>query len=237
MIVLICISLTMFVICSIRESIPVTPRSVEYHNRLLIPVPRMDKGIPYDWNQRHEDKVTEAKRSNHDIVFIGDSITHFWETVGEKTWGQYPKAMNLGFGGDNVSQVLWRLDNGEMTSQTPKVVVIMIGTNNLGSPPEEVADAIKLICERIKKISPQSRILLMGILPRSSANGTQPVEKIPKINDQLKAYASGRVTFLNIGDKFLSADGSISDNLMADGLHPTAAGYKIWADAIQEFTQ
>jgi lysophospholipase L1-like esterase len=36
----------------------------------------------------------------------------------------------------------------------------------------------------------------------------------------------------SFGDKFLTADGTLTREIMANGLHPTAKGYQIWADAI-----
>jgi lysophospholipase L1-like esterase len=40
------------------------------------------------------------------------------------------------------------------------------------------------------------------------------------------------IHFLDIGDKFLQADGSLSKDIMPDYLHLSVAGYQIWADAI-----
>jgi lysophospholipase L1-like esterase len=41
------------------------------------------------------------------------------------------------------------------------------------------------------------------------------------------------VKFLDIGSKFLEADGTISKDIMPDALHPSAKGYQIWADAME----
>jgi lysophospholipase L1-like esterase len=41
------------------------------------------------------------------------------------------------------------------------------------------------------------------------------------------------VTFLDIGAKFLTADGLITKDIMPDFLHPNEKGYRIWADAIE----
>src|SRR5262245_8529132 len=43
-----------------------------------------------------------------------------------------------------------------------------------------------------------------------------------------------QVFYMDIGSKFLSPDGTMSAEVMADGLHPTANGYQIWADAIKD---
>ncbi len=73
--------------------------------------------------------------SKVDLLWIGDSITHGWEEKGKAVWEKYyaPRhSFNIGYSGDRTEQVLWRLENGEIDGIAPKVVVIMIGTNNTG---------------------------------------------------------------------------------------------------------
>ena len=41
------------------------------------------------------------------------------------------------------------------------------------------------------------------------------------------------VVFLNINDAFLTEDGVLTKEVMPDLLHPEAAGYKIWAEAME----
>ncbi len=217
-------------------------------NTALKPVPKLENDF-YNWYQRHDSKVREAQSCNHEIVFIGDSITHLFEGDlaspgrGEKIWKELfaaGKAMNLGFGWDRTQNVLWRLDNGEFANQTPKMAVVLIGTNNLTgtenartNSPAEIVGGIQAVCGRILSLSPQTHILLMGIFPRSSPS--DPLRKnIREINSNLEKWASGRkgFQFLDIGDKFLSPDKFIPKELMDDGVHPTTEGYRIWAEAI-----
>ena len=55
---------------------------------------------------------------------------------------------------------------------------------------------------------------------------------IKAINIGLSQFADNKqVFYMDIGDKFL-VDGLVPTDIMADGLHPTAKGYQIWADAI-----
>jgi lysophospholipase L1-like esterase len=68
-----------------------------------------------------------------DLLFLGDSITDGWAKGGKAIWDtRYAplKAANFGIGGDKTEHVLWRLKNGNLTGIQPKVVVLMIGTNN-----------------------------------------------------------------------------------------------------------
>ena len=112
------------------------------------------------WKDRHEEKLALAKQGGWELVFLGDSITHGWERNGKSTWDKYygaRKAINLGFGGDRTEHVLWRLEHGEFDGYKPRVVVIMIGTNNTGHdmhPPEAIAAGIEKIVYYNSKTNP-----------------------------------------------------------------------------------
>jgi lysophospholipase L1-like esterase len=218
-------------------------------NSATIATPVLENDF-YDWHERHRAKCLECERNNHDLVFIGDSITHLFEGDpavpgrGERVWARYygqRRALNLGFGWDRTQNVLWRLAHGEFAGQRPRLVVILIGTNNLTgtsnartNTPPEIAEGIQNICRQIHAASPASRILLMGIFPRSQVDDCLRT-CIRNLNDLLAdLYKSNEtVTFMDIGHLFLSSDGSISPNIMSDGVHLTEKGYRIWAEAVE----
>src|SRR5262249_31376212 len=141
----------------------------------------------------------------------------------------------FGIGGDRTQHVLWRLQNGELDGIKPKVVMLMIGTNNMGSNSvEEIADGIKAIVQEIKKQTPETKVLLLGIFPRSPKAEDSVRTKIKDVNKIVaKLDDDGKsVRYLDIGDKFLEKDGSLSKEIMPDYLHLSPDGYKIWADAV-----
>src|SRR5690242_12067901 len=87
------------------------------------------------WEKRHQGFVAEAKKGGIDLLFMGDSITDFWRNRGSNVWNHYYAplhAANFGISGDRTQHVLWRMANGELDDIKPKVVVLMIGTNNTG---------------------------------------------------------------------------------------------------------
>ena len=89
------------------------------------------------WSRRHADKMKLVQAGGERIVFLGDSITHFWEGAGKDVWKKYfargrYKALNLGFSADRTEHVLWRISNGEFDGYVAKAIVLMIGTNNAG---------------------------------------------------------------------------------------------------------
>jgi lysophospholipase L1-like esterase len=208
-------------------------------NTAIIPVPRDPA-----WVKRHEGFVSQVKQGGVDILFMGDSITDFWRNRGSNVWNQYyaPRhAANFGISGDRTQHVLWRMDNGELDGIKPKVVVLMIGTNNTGKErdkktprntvPETIA-GVRAVVADIRVRLPESKILLLAIFPRGDG-GPEQQAQINEINPAIAKLADGKmVTFLDIGAKFLDADGKLPASVMPDLLHPNEHGYQIWADAM-----
>lgn len=204
-------------------------------NSAIRPEPR-DAG----WVNRHEGFVAEAKKGNAEILFMGDSITDGWR--GQKLWKEkYEplKAVNFGIGGDQTQHVLWRIQNGECDGLKPKVVVLMIGTNNLGrNAPAEIVEGIAAIVKEFRARLPEAKILLLGVFPRT-AKADDPLRKaILGINREIAKLVDGKsIKYLDIGGKFLDAEGNLPADVMPDFLHPNAKGYKIWADAMDPTLQ
>jgi lysophospholipase L1-like esterase len=190
----------------------------------------------------HRAFVWRGKEGPMDVLFVGDSITEGWMAGGAKVWRErywkYHPA-DFGIGGDRTEHVLWRIANGELNGISPKVVVLMIGTNNSKSnTAEEIADADRKIVAEIHSKLPDAKLLLLAIFPRGQDPKDPAIaplrEKIKQVNDELAKLDDGDKTrYLDIGDKFLDADGKIPVDIMKDFLHPTPKGYQIWADAMQ----
>jgi lysophospholipase L1-like esterase len=218
----------------------------------VVPVPStvvattQDRSWPsYDWEKRHALTSAAVKKAKPQILFIGDSITHFfggeqfdsYAMRGQQTWGEFyaPRnAGNIGFGWDKTENVLWRLEHGAIDGISPKLVVVMIGTNNTGNcSAPDIAFGIEGIVHVLHKRLPQSQILLLGIFPRGEKPNPQR-EKIAEINGIIsKLNGTHNVTFLDIGPKFLTPEGLITKDIMPDFLHPNEKGYRIWAEAIE----
>lgn len=213
------------------------------------------------WPARHEAKKAEAASKKVDYVFIGDSITHGWEMLyGGPGYGlnipedrkQYFKegagqvvfnerfadknVLNLGFGGDETQNLLWRLDDGALDGLSPKAVVLMIGINNIGvskMSAEETFAGIKAVVAKLREKVPNARIILMAVLPiHENMPDTEKWQtEVVRLNPMLKKFATDqKIDFLDIGPKLSDADGLPRIDLMPDGVHPNANGYRIWAD-------
>jgi lysophospholipase L1-like esterase len=197
------------------------------------------------WIARHEGFVAQARQGGIDILFMGDSITDFWRNRGSNVWNKYyaPRhAANFGISGDRTQHVLWRMDHGELDGIKPRVVVLMIGTNNTGKErdnktprntvPETIA-GVQAVVADIRARLPDSEILLLGIFPRGTLDDPQRAQ-VALINTVLAKFDDGKmVRCLDIGPKFLEADGTLPKSVMPDLLHPNEHGYQIWADAME----
>ena len=189
-----------------------------------------------------ERKDRLIKTGGTELVFVGDSITDWWRNdpqreIFEDYFGRF-RPYNIGIAGDETQHVLWRIDHGELDGLAPKLVVLMIGTNNLANAGKmsaaETADGVAAVVEAIRRKLPNSKILLLSIFPRANRSD-DPLRLAVNATNRIIAGLQDRKTvfYLDVGSRFLNADGTLSGTLMPDYLHPNARGYQLWADAIK----
>ena len=146
------------------------------------------------------------------------------------------KAANFGIGGDRTEHLLWRLQNGEMEGITPKLAVLMIGTNNTagGHKPEDIAAGVTAIIEAVKAKSTKTKVLLLAIFPRGPDAKAAKRLNNDKVNALIAKLDDGgkTVKYLDIGAKFLQPDGTLTKEIMPDLLHLSAKGYEIETETI-----
>lgn len=194
----------------------------------------------------HAQLVEKARKGGIDIYFEGDSITRRWGTSDAQyhdflsNWMRNFcgwNAADFGWGADRIQNVLWRLDNGELDGVNPKIIVLMIGTNNLyddeGSTSADIARGLHAILRLLQQKAPSATIILMGITPRND-RGTSIVAAIDRINESLSEFADGKkIRYLNMNDKLADANGKLFEGMTVDGLHLSVKGYQVWADALK----
>src|SRR3984885_14254378 len=188
----------------------------------------------------HQELLAKSKQGRIDAYFEGDSITRRWgatdypELLGN--WRQNFfgwNAADFGWGADRTQNILWRLENGELDGVNPKVVVLLAGTNNLGSlllpgqgSADDVARGLQAIVHVIQQKAPAATIIVMGIFPRNDNMAFIPM--IDKINHSLSEFADGKkIRYLNINDKLADGNGKLFDGMMneKDKLHPNLKAY------------
>ena len=145
--------------------------------------------------------------------------------------------------------MIWRLQNGNFDGLKPKLIVLMIGTNNTGhqnrsipehggavytSSPEQTAEGVKMILDILGKKMPQTKVLLLGIFPRGATKDDPMRKQNIATNNLISGFADGkRISYMDIGSTFLQPDGTLPKEIMPDRLHLTSRGYQMWADAIE----
>jgi lysophospholipase L1-like esterase len=198
-----------------------------------IPVTQRRDANTYDWETRHNQVMQYNKMHKPQLVFMGNSITHFWGgepaasiVSGSNSWAKYfgdKNAVNMGFGWDRIENVLWRVQHGELDDISPKQIVLMIGTNNLQfNTDDEIVQGLRFLVKAIQLKQPKSNILIMGILPRKDME-----ERISVLNKQIaKIPIEINIRFADAEELFLDKNKKITASLFSDGLHPNADGYE-----------
>ena len=218
-------------------------------NSAIIPSPQ--KGM----EKRHAEKVESIRKHRFDLLLIGDSIVHNFDRPQFKAvWDQFfaPRnAIDLGYSGGRTENILWNLANGEMDGQSPKVAVVLIGTNNSDdanfaviNTPEQIAEGAAAIVNLIREKSPATKVLLLRIFPRwnvyKKPDGAERGDSVKRFATNLRAGElverlsdSKNVFFLDVNHVFLGLDGKIDRKLMPDLLHPSPKGALAWARAME----
>lgn len=201
------------------------------------------------WLPRHEQKLADAKAIKDkggkiDLLFIGDSITQGWEKEGAAVWEKHYAKRNafaIGFGGDRTENVLWRFQHGALENMSPKLVVMMIGTNNTGhrhENPATTAAGIKNLLNQLRQRLPDTKVLLLAVFPRDEKPDGQLRQINNGVNALIKDYADNKtVFFADINSVFLTKEGVLPKDIMPDLLHPNEKGYELWAKALEPHLQ
>lgn len=188
------------------------------------------------WVRRHESFSQIAAAGNVDLVFLGDSITQNWARNGREVWKEYyakRNAANFGINSDQTGHVLYRIADGNFDGISPKLVVLMIGTNN-PNPPQEVAEGVIAIVKELRKKVPESKILMLGIFPRGQAADDRNRAGNRAANHIFSKVADDEmIHYMDIGDVFTNPDGTISRQVMRDYVHLSPRGYRLWAEGIE----
>jgi lysophospholipase L1-like esterase len=226
-----------------NDKSPVQPLLQKFESLMLLQPPRPNNAATFtQTNQRmgarHEGFVEIAKKGNIDLLLHGDSITDWWlqdanKPMFDKYFGNIRTA-NFAVAGDTTQGVLWGLRNGEGQGFQPKAVMLMIGTNNTGQyTGPEIAEGVGAIVLELKRNFPSTKILLLGIFPRS-VPGDPVRDKIAEVNRIISRLDDQKsVFYMDIGQKFLDAKGVfLPDTFRPDNLHPVAGGYDIWGAAV-----
>lgn len=197
-----------------------------------------------------------AKADGSQVIFFGDSITLAWsmakaegKAVWEKRFAKY-HPINMGNSGDITPVMLYRATKGNLDftkGHAPRVAVLLCGTNNyvvgqsdggkvkwdlgIDTPPGEVADGVRAVAQAFRRKLPETRVIVLGILPVKDQTKWAKCHETNQILASYR-YPKDEVVFIDLEDRFLTAQGSTKRELFTDGTHLTPAGYTVMADAL-----
>ncbi|MBQ4144767.1 MAG: GDSL family lipase [Thermoguttaceae bacterium] len=245
-----CIFLSLFTLALTLSPLPSAAEPLTEAQTAEIHAAKLEAAVVPDPDINHLDRFEEKAKivseGKIELVFLGDSITHHWDNAGKNVQKKYfgdIRLVNLGMGWNRTQHVLWELETIEAEKISPKAVMVMIGTNNLGKgrrpgdvvggTPDEIVAGNAAIVKKIRELWPNAKILLLGDFPR----GHQPTdpyrEKIAKANAELAKLADKEtVFFMDLTPNLLDDDGFLQTPITPDFLHLTPAGYEIWARAV-----
>lgn len=190
------------------------------------------------WANRHKTLCENVRKAKPDVLFLGDSITQNWETAGAAAWAAQIapfNAANFGIIGDRIENLLWRVENSGLGAGfQPKAAVVLIGTNNLWlNTPEETAAGMKTLVDAIRKRSPRTKVLIVGLFPRSEKATDAIRAKVKETNELYAKLANGKdIRFVDIGPAFLGPDGNLTKDASPDFLHLSGKSYAVYASKL-----
>lgn len=210
---------------------------------------------PYDWQARHAAVKQYMEIHKPEYVVIGDSITHHWG--GEPSLGSATRApeawkelfaghtvANMGFGFDYIDNAYYRIQDGELAGHSPRVIIVLLGTNNLGhrhDSPQQCADKMKAFLALLRKEAPGSKILLLSILPRREKELAAPIAETNRLYQQLADNAT--IYFLDLTSVFSrpphAHENGVTGNpqYLLDTVHPNKKGYHALVPVIRRTLQ
>lgn len=186
--------------------------------------------------ERFEAIKREAEARSHPIAFLGDSLTRKWD---RSLWDQHfarLDALNAGVNGDRTEHLLWRIEHGNLAGQKPELVLVLIGTNDIGrnQPPEIIAEGVREILVALRAQLPTSRILLLGVLPRTESPGSERRRQVAAVNQLIRTCADREhVFYADLGDALLDQAGRLTREVSPDGVHLSERGYMLLTDRLE----
>ena len=168
------------------------------------------------------------------LIFLGDSLIEYYD------WqGRFPghRVANLGVAGESVEGLLSRVMKIREAAPETDIILIMSGTNNVAMDDLEFPRFYRVILEKLTALYPGAKIIAHSLPPTMVDFISN--ESIIKANSALKELTKiSGAEFLDIYSRFVDTGGStIKEYLLDDGIHLSSGGYRVWANALEEFIQ
>ncbi len=190
---------------------------------------------------------SESEKPAPEAVFIGDSITYFWNHAerGNPSFFSSHNFLAKGVEGQTSTSVKNRF-SGDVISKNPSKVVILCGANDFAgndgsiASPAFVRDNIAAMAESARAAG--IKVFIGSVLPCNTfwwAPSVNPADNIIALNSLLKTLCDNNgYTYVNYYDSLV--DGStkgLKSEYSLDGCHPTKAGYSVMESIVLPLLQ
>ena len=188
-----------------------------------------------------------------DIIFAGDSITHFMEE--NRLYHDYGYVVNRGIGGDQAHIMAWRF-TADVTQLSPRLCIMLVGVNNMwvmedhidpetGDYEEsEKLRVMKEIEDAFRKMLTEARennfdMWICSELPQAENIGKAAIRNrsIVRVNEMLKGLAAEFGTkYIDYHSALTKEDGLTmkdGEGISREGIHPYHGGYKLMFDVLK----
>jgi lysophospholipase L1-like esterase len=188
--------------------------------------------------QAENAQIQSAKQDKSRVVFMGDSITQFWDT-GDQNIFTNPHFINRGISGQTTSQMLLRFRQ-DVVALKPQKVVILAGTNDIAGSTGAVS--LETIMGNIKSMAEIAKankieVVLCKLLPADHyywSPEIKPAPQIAQLNIEIVKYAkANNLKVIDYYSPMVNEKGGLKPTLSGDGVHPNAEGYKIMKKLIE----
>lgn len=188
-------------------------------------------------------KTVEKKVVDDNYLFLGDSITDFYDL--DKYYEDLP-VVNSEINGNRTTDILNDMKN-RVYRYNPSKVFLLIGTNDIidGKENDEIINNIKKIIELIKENRPYAEIYLESIYPVNKTDNdkislsmvsSRDNDQIIEINKKLKQYCDDKkITYIDLYSKLVDDEGNLKLDYTKEGLHLSDDGYKVVTEEISKY--
>ena len=178
------------------------------------------------------------------IVFVGDSITEFYDL--SKFYDDTTYMVNSGIGATTAEEYR-KILKEKIYQYNPSKVFILIGTNDIqhGETPDEIVGYIKEMVDGIKEVRPMTEIYVESILPTNKTEhekinrnrvGLRTNETIRIVNEKIEALCKEeKVTYIDMFNQMIDEQGQMNLEYTREGLHLTEEGYKKVTEILKEY--
>jgi acyl-CoA thioesterase-1 len=183
-------------------------------------------------------EVTAKEEENNNIIFFGNSLTAGYGVESEEAFaGLIQKRMdslaydytviNAGVSGETTASGLSRVE-WVVKRQPVEVFVLELGGNDglRGIKPEETKKNLKAIIDKVRKIHPNVKVLLAGMMVPPNM-GQAYADEFRKVFPEIAGDKK-----VNLIPFLLKDVGGEAELNQPDGIHPTPEGHKIVAETV-----